>query len=901
MNTFPSDDFPSEMQKTWKDRCLDYVIAPRKLLAGASVKKVHIDLCNPHEDHQPLCVQVGVHLRKQKSMGVALAGDVCGSRPRTRPKRKQWKVVVQPGWSCDVHRHAEHIFERARQRKVLQKKCTPRKPFVSEVTWQIIVDKKACLVERRRCLFELRKAVLSTFFRAWRGQNQSARDAATWRVRVLVAGGRLWALTKKLSRMLVLDKRDYIASLVEVARCAIEKGDAKQLWHALRFFRKGGKGFRALPYFVDDAGRAATSREEQIQITAAHFGSLEAAISCDAAQAVSLQREGDVTGAYSFELRDLPSLYALEQGVLQLPRHKAPGPSGICNEQWLEKPAEAARQWFPLVLKTHVRLCEPVRFAAGVLHCLYKGRGVMSRAQNWRSVFLMEGVGKACRKLMRPDLVAQVTRESSVLFQGCKAGSSSAALTHYALTWLKVHKAKGHGSGLLFLDLRAAFYRVLRGRLLGSAWSDEAVCDILTQMHVDPSLFQDVLSWSHGASLLEGMNDHVARVVRSFFNFSAFVLPHEGRLHVSRSGSRPGDALADVLFALVMADAIKAVEYKLQVQCPHMYECPDLVPHQPVWADDACFPFWTHDKGGLVEVAKLVGRVVHSECCRRALEPNYAGAKTELLLVPGGAGALELRKTLFAGSGKLVVEANGSQHHLRLTSSYMHLGTAISDRLSAGLDLRRKLAKGLSMVRPLASKALRREDVPIHKRRDICLALGPHVAGFNCEVWGHLNKEELNAWIQMHDSMYRLVFKDDRHLGTPRFPTVYKVCGAAGFPVPQSRLSAARIMHAERAVRMDNDPLLSLLALEDGLSSNSWLKVLRKDLMWLQYWVPSVEATVSFERMTPDELVVWFSERRLRPLIRKALSEQIKSLAEWTQWQLDKRKKIHERCCWISA
>ena len=155
---------------------------------------------------------------------------------------------------------------------------------------------------------------------------------------------------------------------------------------------------------------------------------------------------------------------------------------------------------------------------------------------------------------------------------------------------------------------------------------------------------------------------------------------------------------------------------------------------------------------------------------------------------------------------------------------------------------------------------------------------------------GHLNKVELNAWIQLHDSMYRLVCKDDRHLGTPRFPTVFEVCGAAGFPVPQSRLSAARIMHAERAVRMDNDPLLSLLALEDGVSSNSWLKVLRKDLMW-QYWVPSVEATVSFECMTPDELVVWFSERRLRPLIRKALSEQIKSLAEWTQWQLDKRTK----------
>ena len=116
------------------------------------------------------------------------------------------------------------------------------------------------------------------------------------------------------------------------------------------------------------------------------------------------------------------------------------------------------------------------------------------------------------------------------------------------------------------------------------------------------------------------------------------MIPQDGRMHASRSGSRPGDAIADVLFALVMSDAMTAVDLELQVTCPQMYAQHDLVPYQPVWADDACFPFWTDNNDCLTSVASTVARVVHLECSRRALEPNYAAGKTERLLIPGSKG-----------------------------------------------------------------------------------------------------------------------------------------------------------------------------------------------------------------------------------------------------------------------
>ena len=367
------------------------------------------------------------------------------------------------------------------------------------------------------------------------------------------------------------------------------------------------------------------------------------------------------------------------------------------------------------------------------------------------------------------------------------------------------------------------------------------------------------------------------------------MIPQDGRMHVSRSGSRPGDAIADVLFALVMSDAMTAVDLEFQVTCPQMYAQHDLVPYQPVWADDACFPFWTDNNDCLTSVASTVARVVHLECSGRTLEPNYAAGKTECLLIPGSKGAMKLRKSLCVGDGRLAFDAFGSTHHVRLTSAYCHLGTTISDHLGAGFDMRKKLAKGLGTIRPPASKVLRRPDVSLKCRQEICLALGPTVAAFNCEVWGHLSLGDLHTWINGHGSMFRLLFKEDRHTHSPQYPTVYEVCGAAQLPVPQARLSIARILHAGRIVSRGVEPLWTLLALEDQMSPTDWLRILRQDLAWLGYWVEELSG-VPFKTMSCDELAVWLSEQRLKTLVRRAWSAQTQTLSAWSRWQWEQRQ-----------
>ncbi|CAE7271653.1 unnamed protein product [Symbiodinium sp. CCMP2592] len=211
-NTFPCHDFPDKMQATWQDRCLDYIAIPAPLIVGAEVKQVHVDLCNPHDDHQALCVVVRVPCSSGGHSQLAL-----------RKKRVRKRTHKCPGWNCNVHRHAEHIFEVAQEAQHAQQKERPNKPFVSAETWELVVFKKGQLSERRRCNTELRKARLRGCFREWaRASGNSFHvDRAhvdegaviSWSVKLLLVSARISSASRRLRGLLARDKRQYIEGL----------------------------------------------------------------------------------------------------------------------------------------------------------------------------------------------------------------------------------------------------------------------------------------------------------------------------------------------------------------------------------------------------------------------------------------------------------------------------------------------------------------------------------------------------------------------------------------------------------------------------------------------------------------------------------------------------------------
>ena len=158
--------------------------------------------------------------------------------------------------------------------------------------------------------------------------------------------------------------------------------------------------------------------------------------------------------AEGFDLADVPTLVDVEQCIRRMPKRKAPGPSGVVNEHWQEDVASSAREWMDLVLKMHKRGTEPFRLSTGLLHTLYKGKGSLTEISNHRSIFLLESIGKALRKLARPAILQNARAHGLPLLFGAVPGSQSALLTHYLLTFQRLARNKGASSCILFVDVR---------------------------------------------------------------------------------------------------------------------------------------------------------------------------------------------------------------------------------------------------------------------------------------------------------------------------------------------------------------------------------------------------------------------------------------------------------------
>ncbi|CAE7783141.1 CCC2 [Symbiodinium sp. CCMP2592] len=121
-NTYPSQDFPESLQKTWKHKCIDYVAAPCAWHGLVEACKVDVDLCNAHEDHEALCVLACI----------PCAGCVSVTA-ETRSIRKHGKAT---DWESNVHLHAETLFARARQQQKRQLAADKRE-YISNLGNQV--------------------------------------------------------------------------------------------------------------------------------------------------------------------------------------------------------------------------------------------------------------------------------------------------------------------------------------------------------------------------------------------------------------------------------------------------------------------------------------------------------------------------------------------------------------------------------------------------------------------------------------------------------------------------------------------------------------------------------------------------------------------------------------------
>ncbi|CAE7798987.1 unnamed protein product [Symbiodinium sp. CCMP2456] len=313
------------------------------------------------------------------------------------------------------------------------------------------------------------------------------------------------------------------------------------------------------------------------------------------------------TTATLFDWNLLPTLAELERSILGLKRGKAAGPDSITSELLKLHTGGAARRLLPLFAKSLLALREPVEFKGGALFTLAKRVSASLECGKHRSIMVSSVPGKLMHQSLRRRLVPLLKKHGHDLQGGVHAGIGVDAIA-LAVRCFQAHTTSaGFLPGLIFFDVKAAYYQVVRETLTGVP--DAAIADLMAQL----------TRLNHLASY--GSSDHLIGMARELFRGTWFRLDADSTLVSTKAGVRPGDPLADIFFAVSFSAYVQSVQQELIDNDLHtvLPPCRQAPPF-----DDLDRPVSSTRPLGLMTLATAIG-----------MQLTFAEDKTAVVLPPG--------------------------------------------------------------------------------------------------------------------------------------------------------------------------------------------------------------------------------------------------------------------------
>ncbi|CAE7273496.1 ANKRD50 [Symbiodinium sp. CCMP2592] len=476
------------------------------------------------------------------------------------------------------------------------------------------------LVSRRRALREYLEAEEVERNRHWLSEIDFS---------IAQAVAMLRDTTRAIKAAVMRDRITYLDSLRDEVALQ-DSRNPKALYSAVRKAFPAARSsrrtsFRPLPAVRLEDGRLASDRETCLARWRDFFGSQEAAepvtpsmyASRFACPDIPVLPEGPL-----FCIHDVPPLSSLERHVLRAKPGKACGADGITSELLQLAPAAVARSLYPVCLKTTLGVREPCEWRGGTLLSLAKKAATALECSGYRSI-LVESVAaklhhRNLRDLLLPSLASYCDELQAGQLQGIGVDTVGLAVRtyqHWALS-------AGQVCALTYFDVKSAFYRVIRQALVptGPTLDDARLLRLLSDLAIPSGALPELMRHLHGLCILQDakVGGFLQAQVSDLFRGSWFRLDKDGVAMLTARGSRPGDPLADVLFAFTFGAYVRAVKTALtqrglstpvpQVSSPppwHTWE-PVHTLGLPAWADD-----YTHLQSAQ-RPPELIDRVVRA-------------------------------------------------------------------------------------------------------------------------------------------------------------------------------------------------------------------------------------------------------------------------------------------------
>ncbi|CAE7745134.1 tyrP-A [Symbiodinium sp. CCMP2592] len=408
---------------------------------------------------------------------------------------------------------------------------------------------------------------------------------------------------------------------------------------------------------------------------------------------------------------------------------------------------------------------------------------------------------------------------------------------------------------VLFVDLAAAFYTVVRQSLVPNPDTDQGFLSLLHALQLPPDAIEELHAHLLVASELplQGVGVHQVELVRDLFVGSWFRLSTHSALILTHRGSRPGDPLADLLFAFTLAAYLRRVNQLLSdAGLMHSLPAPDRRPAwfdgpdsvtigNPAWADDFTWPITAPSSDALVETAQVGTSILLSHASSIGMCLKFGPDKTALLL-PETVKKNSERLLSVDDEGGLCLHVSdkctGATCFLPLVSVYKHLGGVITSNSSPLPDLYHRFSRAEGTARPLRQVFFGSKQFTLTVRRAL---LGALVISKYTHTGAALIVRaacHMRVWERQYVRLWRNLF---RRTAPEQQEHSLAVLFRASAVAPPLALAKSRAQFLSKLFSRGPLDLAALLVDHYLLHpASSWLDQLRADVAYAAIFLPDL-------------------------------------------------------------
>ena len=656
-------------------------------------------------------------------------------------------------------------------------------------------------------------------------------------------------IEKVIRPMVLKDQQIWYARWLDDINDAGNAHDTAQVYKKLQRLGRRKKdlekGPRPLPKLRISDDRHAQSYEECQMIWKNQFAVIEAGVQVTDMQLQQLHAHGSREGLK--EANSCPDPAEVLSIVRRFKNGKVPGPGQLPVDVLKSGGVEIAKILTPLLVKAAWHMQEPLSWKGGLLIPLFKGKGSPVEPSAYRSIFLSDVCAKVHHAHIRKSLAEIWTTNDDLIQMGGKKGCSTDIAHHLLHAHLSWARAKSVSCGLLFVDLRSAFYSILRSSLFAGECHDDAICFAMQRLGITPTEWQEIRNCVAADNATDGLDAHRVGILRDMFSGTHFSMHGSPGNVATTRGTRPGDPVADILFnmafRLVVIDARRSILQTTDMECfGSPMQAEDVTATLPVpnkgfaeitFVDDIAYAVHAESPEKVVSNLQIVASCLHDAAASRGLCINYQAGKTEAVLKLAGAGSKAAKHRVWHECGGMlpVVTEHGVQQ-LKVVHSYKHLGSFVQDHAVIHKDLRYRNAQARKAYGQLSRQFYGKKNVGTRTKSSVLAALVMSRHMYNVHTWAWVSGDDIEQWENGIKPMVASVAKNQiRPIPAFQFSTV-ELCALIGLNGPLDQLHAARLRYVSRAIRIAPAALWKFLHNNDH--ENSWLPQLVVSFKWLR-------------------------------------------------------------------